>query len=242
VGTLVSIIYTDKKLRLLMGEEAIPVALGDIDTTHKTVNLNVTLRNGKPGVWTLRQLWDPGQKSFHLQFTLHDGTQDALTFVRTISSDDLHRIANAEARSRPGAISAAVTPGGAPATTESFASTPQPAPAVLPVPVQAPSPVPVIQQPEPPPKPVYMPWAPSFDCAKVSTGSERLICSTKELAEADVQMAQVYKVALRSASDKDALKRAQNAWRQQERDACADTACMMKAYQQRITQLARESR
>lgn len=81
-------------------------------------------------------------------------------------------------------------------------------------------------------------WAPSFDCSKVSNGVEQLICSNKKLSEDDVKLTQVYKAALNSSPDKATLKREQNAWRKNERDACADIDCMDKVYQQRISQLS----
>jgi len=84
-----------------------------------------------------------------------------------------------------------------------------------------------------------MKWSPSFDCAKVSTGSERLICSNKELSEVDVQLAHAYKAALKNSPDKDGLKRQQGAWLKNERDACSDAESMLKVYKERIAQLSR---
>jgi len=81
-------------------------------------------------------------------------------------------------------------------------------------------------------------WAPSFDCAKVSNGPERLICSNKELSEADVQLAQVYKAALKKAADKSSLKQAQALWLKNERNACSDADCMLRVYGERIATLA----
>ncbi len=80
-------------------------------------------------------------------------------------------------------------------------------------------------------------FSPSFDCAKVSTGPERLICSNRELAEADVKMSQAYKAALSASADKAALKDAQRSWNRTIRDACADVTCMLDAYNTRIAQL-----
>lgn len=231
-GTMVSIIYADKKVRLLFGEDSLPVSLGEVDSTNKTVNMNVTLINGKPGVWTIRQIWDKEKTSFHLQLTLHDGIQDDLSFVRKISADDLNKIANAEARTRPGSIGDAAkeTEAVTPATLQAQAQ-PVPTPLVV---------APVTEQaPIAPSAPAPITWAPSFDCAKVSTGSERLICSSKELSEADVKLAVAYKAAANVSADKDSLKSAQNSWRKNERDACPDIQCMLNAYQNRLTQLAR---
>lgn len=92
---------------------------------------------------------------------------------------------------------------------------------------------------ESPQVPAQITWAPSFDCSKSSNGVERLICSNEKLSEDDVKMTQVYTAVLNSSSDKVTLKREQNAWRKNERDACVDVDCMDKAYQQRISQLSR---
>ena len=46
-GTMISIIYAEKKVRLLFGDNAPPVSLGEVDNTNKTANMNVTLNNGK---------------------------------------------------------------------------------------------------------------------------------------------------------------------------------------------------
>jgi uncharacterized protein YecT (DUF1311 family) len=231
-GTMVSIIYAEKKIRLLFGDDPLPVYLGEVDDDNKTVNMNVTLINGKPVVWTIRQIWDKERTSFHLQLTLHDGTQDSLSFVRKISADDLNKIANAEARTRPGLIgdAAKAAEALAPAALQTQAQ-PEPIPNVVaPVSVHAP----IV-----PSAPASITWAPSFDCANVSTGSERLICSSKELSEADVKLAVAYKAAVNISADKESLKRAQNAWRKNERDGCADVQCMLDAYQSRLAQLTR---
>ena len=82
-------------------------------------------------------------------------------------------------------------------------------------------------------------FSPSFNCRKANTGAERLICSSKELSAADVELAQAYKSAANVSTDKDTLKNEQNAWRKNERDACSDIECMLAAYQNRLMQLAR---
>ncbi len=232
-GTMVSIIYAEKKVRLLFGDDSLPVSLGEVDNANKTANMNVMLKNGKQGVWTIRQIWDKEKTSFHLQLTLHDGIQDELSFVRKISADDLNKIANAEARTRPGSI------GGATKEAEVVAvSAPQPTrtqPAPTPVLVAA-----VAEQaPIVPISPAPVTWSPSFDCTKASTLAERLICSSKELSEADVKLAVTYRAAADISTNKDSLRNTQNAWRKNERDACFDVQCMLVAYKSRFAQLAR---
>ncbi|MDR3580734.1 MAG: lysozyme inhibitor LprI family protein [Oryzomonas sp.] len=219
-GAMVSIIYADKKMRLFIGENPVSVTLGEIDDANKTINLNVTTNLGKPGVWTIRQIWDKEHKSFYLQMTLHDGIQDELTFVRKISSDDMNRFANSEAK-QTGAIGAAAKSSSEqPQTT---ASEPPPNPDVS-------------NQNQPSPQ---ANWSPSFDCAKVSNGPERLICSNKELSEADVQLAQAYKAALKNSSNKGTLKQQQAAWLKNERNASSDAESMLRVYKERIAVLSK---
>lgn len=81
-------------------------------------------------------------------------------------------------------------------------------------------------------------FSPSFDCAKVSSGSERMICSNKELAAADVKLMLVYRDAVSRATNKDGLKKMQNEWRKTGRDACSDADCMLKVYNERIVELS----
>jgi peptidyl-prolyl cis-trans isomerase C len=79
--------------------------------------------------------------------------------------------------------------------------------------------------------------SPSFDCAKASTGSERLICSNANLAAADVEMARIYKQVINNTIDKKTLKREQNQWRKEQRDACKDVSCILNSYAVRTKQL-----
>ena len=80
-------------------------------------------------------------------------------------------------------------------------------------------------------------WSPSFDCAKASTGPERLICNSKELSEADVQLNQAYKTAINKSTNVDELKNSQRNWRKTIRDACSNSDCMLNAYQIRINEI-----
>lgn len=80
---------------------------------------------------------------------------------------------------------------------------------------------------------------PSFDCARASTAVERLVCSDRQLAAADIKLAQSYKYQMDvgTAEVKVNLKKQQNEWRKYERDICTDTACVLKAYRKRIDEL-----
>ena len=80
-------------------------------------------------------------------------------------------------------------------------------------------------------------FSPSFDCAKVTTGPERLICSNAELSGLDVKLSQIYRSKLSSSSNKTDFKKAQIDWRKFKRDACSDVACLIASYKQRIEEL-----
>ena len=79
--------------------------------------------------------------------------------------------------------------------------------------------------------------SPSFDCDMATTGPEKLICASEELRTADVQVAQAFDATLALSQDKDALVAAHRAWRETERDACANVACLLAAHQVRLAQL-----
>lgn len=84
------------------------------------------------------------------------------------------------------------------------------------------------------------PFAPSFDCAKVSNGAERLICGDRELSKLDVEMAIAYSKArgiLAAEKDKKILKDQQLGWMKFSRNACSDKPCMVEAYKKRIAEL-----
>ena len=82
-------------------------------------------------------------------------------------------------------------------------------------------------------------WAPSFDCAKVTTGNERLICDSKELSELDVKLSVVYRQMMEKAADKDSLRNSQREWRKFKRDACSTAACIADSYKARIDEVAK---
>jgi len=82
---------------------------------------------------------------------------------------------------------------------------------------------------------------PSFDCAKASTGSERMICGSPELARLDVQLADVYRKAQSGASDQQQLRSEQVSWIRQSRK-CEDEGCLAQSYKTRIAELAKLAR
>ena len=87
------------------------------------------------------------------------------------------------------------------------------------------------------PASVDVAWSPSFDCAKVTTGQERLICGSKELSEFDVKLSLIYRQALERAPNKDLLRTSQREWRKFKRDACSDVECILASYKSRIDEI-----
>jgi len=232
-GTLMSIIFGDKKIRMLVGDIFIPVSLGDVDNVNKTVNMNVPLKTGKSDVWTLAQVWDKDKTSFHLRLTLGDGKQDEFSFIRKISTDDLNRIANLEARSTEGSVGAASKELATIATAAPEAQHADPVPSAPAIPETVSDEGSSQGQ-----QAAAGTWSPSFDCAKAAVEAERLVCASKELSDADVKLARAYSEKEKIAADKAALKRSQIAWMKNERDVCYDTQCVLAAYQSRTGQLA----
>jgi hypothetical protein len=45
-GTMVSFVYSQSKFQMLVGDDVIPVTMGDVDQTNKTLNLNVVRTDG----------------------------------------------------------------------------------------------------------------------------------------------------------------------------------------------------
>lgn len=78
--------------------------------------------------------------------------------------------------------------------------------------------------------------AASFDCAKATTRTEKMICSNLEISRADEQLATAYKQAMGKATDKATLKQQQKEWLKS-RDSISDSAKLLLSYNQRIAEL-----
>ncbi len=79
---------------------------------------------------------------------------------------------------------------------------------------------------------------PSFSCAGASNTAEKLICSDRQLALMDIEVAALYKRARENAVDPSPLADEQSAWTYQ-RNACASAECVREAYLQRKAEIAR---
>ncbi len=78
--------------------------------------------------------------------------------------------------------------------------------------------------------------AATFDCDQASSFAEKVVCSDSRISEMDDELGRLYKAALASTPEKEALKTEQKAWLAS-RDQCKDDACIMKAYSDRIAAL-----
>ena len=79
-------------------------------------------------------------------------------------------------------------------------------------------------------------FAASFDCAKASSATEKLICGDETISRLDEQLAASYKAGLEKSTDKDAFKKSQMEWLKQQR-ACKSVECLKQVYQPRINEL-----
>ena len=79
--------------------------------------------------------------------------------------------------------------------------------------------------------------AASFDCAKAQSKVEHLICGDAKLSKLDDELSTAYKTALQDQTKAEAVKQAQKEWLK-ERNACADAACVKRAYEARLSLLA----
>ncbi len=85
----------------------------------------------------------------------------------------------------------------------------------------------------------------SFACSKASSATEKAICSIHELAEADVEMASIYKSLLSgmSTSEQSQLKEDQLTWLRTRNDCGNDkniVACLKEAYKDRVEVLKKK--
>ena len=76
----------------------------------------------------------------------------------------------------------------------------------------------------------------SFDCAKAASGVETIICGDEAVAARDRALSMVYRRAL-GTSDGPKIRIEQRAWIEKQRDACADAACLITAYDIRLDDL-----
>lgn len=75
------------------------------------------------------------------------------------------------------------------------------------------------------------------DCSRPRSNIDRLLCSNDKLSVADQLMAYAFRAAFYRAQDKEALIEDQERWKTTVRDACNDVPCLLRAYQDRASEL-----
>jgi uncharacterized protein len=83
--------------------------------------------------------------------------------------------------------------------------------------------------------PVPLPAA--IDCSRAKTNTEKLLCSNSRLQRADQRMALAFHEAINRGVRPELLMEGQRAWAHDVRDICNDVECMLKAYEERISEL-----
>lgn len=78
--------------------------------------------------------------------------------------------------------------------------------------------------------------AASFDCGKVQTKVEHLICDNPEISKLDEELNAAYKTALQDEKQADIIKQAQKRWIKY-RNNCKDADCVKHAYEMRLSSL-----
>ncbi len=77
----------------------------------------------------------------------------------------------------------------------------------------------------------------ALDCSRAKTNAEKLLCSNSRLAEADERLALAYRRAIHRGADPAMLIETQRAWIHDARDVCNEVECMLRAYEERISDL-----
>lgn len=244
--------YADNKFESVLGDNFIPVTVGDVDATNETVNLKLGTSDGQSHIITIRKVWDSAHTTFHLNATLWDGTQASLSFVRKVSSDDLNRIAQLEAASQhqvgqssPASAVSATQAQPAPQSPPPVAATPATdatdspqsvastaSPAAPSAPTQAASATTA-------PGAAGTIYQTSFDCGTAGSLPQYLICHDPTLAASDLSLAKVLEQARASAHDQQAFAdRVRKQWNYRE-SHCKDVSCLTAWYQYESTVLTK---
>jgi uncharacterized protein YecT (DUF1311 family) len=91
---------------------------------------------------------------------------------------------------------------------------------------------------EPSTSPSTTAYSPSFDCSRVTSNQENIICGDSELAELDVNLNNAYIEAKNKSADKNTIINEQRTWIQTVRDACSDKDCLKESMSRRIEELS----
>ena len=81
------------------------------------------------------------------------------------------------------------------------------------------------------------PCAAITDCSKPKTKVDWMLCSNERAAVEEQRMALAFRAAMNRTEDRRKLLDEQKQWSDTVRDACNDVACLVKAFQERATEL-----
>lgn len=87
--------------------------------------------------------------------------------------------------------------------------------------------------------------APSFDCGQARLHAELLICANPDLAQADLEVSQLFRAVLAKVSSADeaaGIRAFQREWLNGRRNTCGDVECLRVAHQNRLALLASQLR
>jgi uncharacterized protein len=82
-----------------------------------------------------------------------------------------------------------------------------------------------------------LPALAAIDCSRARTNSEKLLCSNSRLAAADQRMAFAFREAINRGIKPEVLMESQRNWIRDARDVCNDVECMLRAYEDRTSEL-----
>jgi eukaryotic-like serine/threonine-protein kinase len=80
---------------------------------------------------------------------------------------------------------------------------------------------------------------PSFDCRLAGLVAEKMICADSDIAQLDVEMADMYHTLWTKGDDRKRLRAEQLRWMTQERNVCRTHECLLQVYRERIAALRR---
>lgn len=77
----------------------------------------------------------------------------------------------------------------------------------------------------------------AVDCSRAVTNVDKLVCTSSRLSVAEEEMAKSYRSAMRRGVDLQELQRTHIEWYEQVRNACNDVDCLLKAFDDRSSEL-----
>jgi uncharacterized protein len=77
----------------------------------------------------------------------------------------------------------------------------------------------------------------AIDCSRARSNVDKLICSSSKLGMAQEQMAYSFRQAVNRGVDPGLLRRSQQQWQDEVRNACNDVPCLLKAFDERGAEL-----